>query len=211
MNLIRAFLNAVIPPRDTRERARKATIESLGTHMTPSTVVLSGHEIQYLLPYHAPLIRSVILEAKFYEHAHAHTQLGLLLAEYLLSYQHDAAFENTHYVLIPVPLSKKRRRERGYNQVELVLREALKGLPDTFTMDTRLLRRVRDTRPQTKLGRKARLTNMEGAFVCSTPLGPSVTYILVDDVATTGSTMCAAYLGLISGGTKTVQMVALAH
>lgn len=211
MNLIRAFLDVVIPVRETRVRATQATIETLGTYVAPASVALCGHEMRYLLPYHTPLVRSVIVEAKFYEHTHAHRQLGLLLAEFLLSFLEDAAFEEVRYVLVPVPLSKRRYRERGYNQVELVLRESLKHLPCAFSINTHLLRRVRDTPPQTKLGRNARLKNMEGAFECVELPHSGVTYILVDDVATTGATLQAGHEALVSKGAQEVQMLALAH
>lgn len=136
-------------------------------------------------------MRSLILEAKYHHHTKAHELLGTILAEYLLTLHEDTPFDSPTFILVPVPLSKKRYQERGYNQAECIVREALKLLPESFSIDTRLVRRVRDTPPQTKLGRNARLKNMEGAFSLVGTLESNTTYIVIDDVATTGTTLSA--------------------
>ncbi len=188
MNFLRGFLDAVFPPRPTAARASKTTLSELGVLASPT---MGDHGLVSILPFRAPLVRSLILEAKYHQHTKAHELLGTVLAEYLLSLQEDAPFETPGFVLVPVPLSKKRYRERGYNQAECIVREALKLLPDTFLLDTRLVRRVRDTPPQTKLGRNARLGNMDGAFALFGTLTSSCTYVVVDDVTTTGATLTA--------------------
>ncbi len=210
MNVLRALLDAMFPPRRSRDEADRTTCEELGVFVAPSRVSLLGHDVVCLLPYREPLVRSLIVEAKFYEHTKAHAELGRVLAEYLLTLVEDAPFERCRYVLVPVPLSKKRYRERGYNQVERVLREALKQLPDTFSLDTRLVRRVRDTPPQTKLGRAARLRNMDGAFALVGTLDGSCTYIVVDDVSTTGTTL-ASVIDALHASSASVRGVCLAH
>ncbi|MDZ7413507.1 MAG: ComF family protein [candidate division KSB1 bacterium] len=98
-------------------------------------------------------------------------------------------------VLVPIPLHPARRRERGYNQSELLARRAAKvcGLP----VETDLLRRTRYTRPQSQLGASERAKNVAGAFAVRLPAevgGRRV--ILVDDVLTTGATAseCARVL-----------------
>ncbi|MEK7201270.1 MAG: ComF family protein, partial [Patescibacteria group bacterium] len=78
---------------------------------------------------------------------------------------------------------------------------------DAFSLDTRLVRRVRDTPPQTKLGRNARLSNIDGAFVLTGALTSNCTYIVIDDVTTTGSTL-RAVLQAIPGK---VLGISLAH
>jgi ComF family protein len=99
-------------------------------------------------------------------------------------------------VLVPVPLSGTRLRERGYNQSELLAR-ALGGRWQ-FPVVVNCLRRVRRTVSQTQLNPDERARNVAGAFVA----GPAVStlhgahVILVDDVVTTAATLneCAAVL-----------------
>jgi len=92
-------------------------------------------------------------------------------------------------VVIPIPLSEKRWKERGYNQSELlaeVIAHSL-GLP----LDVSSAQRVKDTLPSTLLegGRKAREENIQDAFVLKeSDAVKNKVVIVVDDVLTTGAT-----------------------
>lgn len=97
-----------------------------------------------------------------------------------------------------VPMDARRERKRGYNQAELVARH-LAGLAGKKPFA--LLEKSRTTRPQTELGGRERLANLDGSFrfVGDRALGKIV---LVDDVVTTGSTMreCARVLKRAGAG-----------
>ena len=100
-------------------------------------------------------------------------------------------------ILVPVPLHGGKRRERRFNQEELIAREARKYLPANFDMDCAVLIRQRETRSQVGLDREARITNMRGAFrVAAADRIQGRTIIVVDDVMTTGTTVseCARVL-----------------
>ena len=95
--------------------------------------------------------------------------------------------------LAPVPIHHTRKRERGYNQAEII-GEVLAGWLGK-PMLPRLLRRLRSTGTQTKLKKEERAKNISGAFKANgNAAGKSV--LLVDDVLTTGSTVneCAKVL-----------------
>jgi ComF family protein len=105
-------------------------------------------------------------------------------------------------VLVPVPLHPRKRRERGYNQA-LELARALVARLGAGTGVVELLRRVGDTQTQTNLDRAERRENLKNAFalVPGADINPSVRYVLLDDVFTTGSTLnaCAAVLRRAGG------------
>ncbi len=97
--------------------------------------------------------------------------------------------------VVPVPLHRKRRRERGFNQSELVARSLARGrgLP----VLGRVLAKIRPTPPQTSLAAGERAANARGAYAVRNP-GKirGLTLMVVDDVFTTGATIgeCAAVL-----------------
>lgn len=99
--------------------------------------------------------------------------------------------------IVPVPLHKKRLRERGYNQSVLLAKElsALIGIP----VREDLLERVTDSKSQTRLTPAEREKNMRGAFVASAE-ADGQTLVLLDDVLTTGCTMLACARALKSAG-----------
>jgi ComF family protein len=109
--------------------------------------------------------------------------------------------------LIPIPLGARRQAERGYNQSER-LATALARRVDG-TVRTNLLRRARDTSTQTALTPEARQANVAGAFAAVTR--PPARVVLVDDVFTTGATLCAAAMALRAAGGESVEAVTFAR
>ena len=111
-------------------------------------------------------------------------------------------------VIIPIPLSKPRRRERGYNQAALIA-GALADAIDWPLLDA--LERVKHTKPQTKLSRSLRLANMTDAFQSRFNFKESnLPVYLVDDVATTGATLTAAARALKKTGAHRVVGIVVA-
>jgi len=105
--------------------------------------------------------------------------------------------------IIPIPLHWTRRRQRGFNQSELIaksLGEQL-GLP----VSLKALERVRKTLDQIGLSAKERVENMRGAFATGSRIDLSgQTVLLVDDVTTTGATLNEAAKELRNAGCKNV-------
>lgn len=112
-------------------------------------------------------------------------------------------------MLIPVPLHPRRRDWRGFNQAALLANH----LGEIFSLPVvDALIRTRETEPQTHSSREDRLLNMDGAFALSPGWSPDPTlhYVLVDDVYTTGATVgaCAEVLG--AAGANQISVVTVA-
>ena len=109
--------------------------------------------------------------------------------------------------VVPVPLHRTRKLERGYNQSRMLG----KGLADALDCPLRddLLSRPRPTRSQTNLSREERWKNVRDAFAADTDAEDGH-WLLIDDVLTTGSTAVAAALTLDETGADAVSLATLA-
>jgi ComF family protein len=111
--------------------------------------------------------------------------------------------------LLAVPLHRRRLRERGYNQSELLARE-LRRRWARHEVAGRLVR-LRDTPPQVGLDRPGRRQNVAGAFAWVGPDLAGRPVLLVDDVATTGSTLEACGRALRAAGAGRIEAVTVAR
>ncbi len=128
------------------------------------------------------------------------------LAESLANYLEEHPMPGD--VLTPVPLHPRRLRSRGYNQSDLLAKILSKKLG--LDMDQSLLTRAKNNPPQVSASQEKRRENVQGSFRCGGPLdGQAV--ILVDDVATTGSTLSACAAALKAAGASSVWCLVLAR
>ncbi|MBI4091921.1 MAG: ComF family protein [Candidatus Levybacteria bacterium] len=112
-------------------------------------------------------------------------------------------------VIVPIPLSPKRLRERGYNHAEIIGRHVTKYFK--LKLDSNVLVRVKDTKPQYKLNKRERLENVQGAFGIAKNAKIPNSAILIDDVATTFATLKEAAKVLKQKGSKRVLGVTFAR
>jgi ComF family protein len=110
--------------------------------------------------------------------------------------------------LIPVPLSVKGLRERGFNQSLLLARHLSERTKTTLIMDG-LLKKT-ETVPQIGLSRNERRANLKGAFSADRKF-PGMRLLLVDDVMTTCSTANACSKELLRAGAAEVRVLTLAR
>lgn len=113
-------------------------------------------------------------------------------------------------VFVPVPLHFFRKFKRGYNQSDLVASALAKYVGGRVQ---RLLRRKRHTPSQTSLTKAQRKENVKGAFGLRrfAKIDPRVTYVLTDDVFTTGSTLNECARVLKEKGATIVRVFTLGH
>lgn len=110
-------------------------------------------------------------------------------------------------LIVPIPISKKRKRQRGYNQAELIAKEisSLTGI----SMDAYSFIRIKDTVAQKKLDVWGRKTNLFKAFVWKGKKKPKGNILLIDDIYTTGNTIDAATRVLKASGASKVYFMTI--
>lgn len=110
-------------------------------------------------------------------------------------------------LIIPIPLYKKRKKERGYNQAELLANKLgdYLGIP----VNKKSLMRIRETKDQKSLSKKERKQNLNGAYALQSDFEPVHTVLLVDDVYTTGATIDSAAKKLKERGVQKVYFLTI--
>ena len=143
--------------------------------------------------YYREGIKSAIQSMKFKSYPRLAQTMGSLVCEELFKYNPIPDFD----FLVPVPMHPKKKRQRGYNQAELVANEAAHILNKEVHTD--ILLKVRNTTAQSRLKREDRLKNLESAFMINYSIiknNRNKRVLLLDDVLTTGTTVntCAKIL-----------------
>jgi competence protein ComFC len=112
-------------------------------------------------------------------------------------------------VVVPVPLSHRRRHERGYNQSSLLGRPLAYAIRKPFRTD--MLLKSRDTHTQVGLSALERKLNVDGAFSTRPNLVQGKSILVIDDVTTTGSTISACAMALHQAGASAVYGLTLSR
>jgi ComF family protein len=141
---------------------------------------------------------------------HGRRNLVGLLAPLLAAVFYESWNREDFDLIIPVPLYSKRKRQRGFNQSELLARALAAQIAVPF--DSRALIRIRSTLPQVGLSNSQRFENVKNAFRCADDRQVSgKRVLLIDDVMTTGATAASAAQALIDAGCFRVSILTMAR
>lgn len=150
--------------------------------------------------YEEPAIKNLIQGLKFRSVEEAAKPLGQLI----INYAHEVSVPIKNAVILPIPLSKKRERQRGFNQSTLIA----KFFADCSSLPlvTDCLIRVRHSSPQSELKNyEERRQNVKNCFaIQNSELIQGKNVILVDDVVTSGATLKEAAIMLKMAGARKI-------
>ncbi len=159
--------------------------------------------IYTLFEYDQPAIKRLLWLLKYRGIRDIAPLLGNLLYEQFLEEIADIkqlTSQNEKIILVPIPLSLKRLRARGFNQSATIAQALAAADPTSFQLEETVLTKIRETPTQVSVRKRAdRLANLKGAFSLANPEKlKNRIVIILDDVATTGATLAEA--------TKTVSL-----
>ena len=148
----------------------------------------------------------IIYKLKYFDHPEVGVEMGRFAAE---EFMQNDFFEGVDCI-VPVPLTKSRKRERGYNQSEMIARGVSKvtGIP----VVTDAVRRTTFKESQTKKDRWERMDNVGSVFEVASSKNVAGKHVLViDDVITTGATIVGCAETLVKAGAKKISVMSLGY
>ena len=164
--------------------------------------------------YKGKLAKTAILEVKSYGNKRIARLLGTAIRDLLVFELSELElFENfTKPLLVPIPLTKKSLRRRGYNQCELIAREIAKADKGaTLEMSASALIKTKETGDQVGKSRVERFANLKGCFQAKSEETKGRNVIVLDDIVTTGATLKEAERALRKAGARKIILVSVAH
>lgn len=169
----------------------------------PKTGAFEGSDhLKYVIAplFYMGLTRDAIMRYKFEGWSGSGDVFGYIMREFVSGFEHLKDFD----AVIPVPISKERFNERGFNQSQPIAAAAADTLK--LPCDTNTLRKIKHTKRQSSLSEKERIRNVHGAYSSASAKGKRI--ILVDDIYTTGATLeeCARTL-MNEGAAEAVGLV----
>lgn len=211
---IRVLLAVVFPDYGTFD-LETLSADVLGREAARSrkSHALRAIDGEALFAFRDPLVRETIHALKYGRRRELASVFGECLADVIAEECAYEALFGGVVLIVPIPLSRERLFERGFNQSELIAEKMIAQLPEGSAALSDILVRTENTEHQTRMGSRAeRFANAHGCFVLDSGANVRGAHIiLLDDVITTGATMQEARRVLLDAGARRVSCLAVAH
>lgn len=215
LDLIKS-LSDFLFPKSRRVVELEALSPSALLDILPANPAEPAENVIALFDYSHSVAKEIVWEVKYGGNRVLADRLGEILYDTIISELEDRnVFEKFKTViLMPMPISDKRRFERGWNQAELLTAAVKeKDIASRFKYLPRQLAKLRHTESQTRTANKSeRRENLKDSMaVLNSDSVAGRCVVLIDDVVTTGSTFAEAKRALKEAGVKRVLCFAVAH
>jgi len=173
-------------------------------------------DIYAIFDYRDSIIRTAIWELKYHYHFHLGKILGQLLYKSFINELENLKLitRTPNIYVIPVPISRQKKKIRGFNQSLILAREFCKNNPEKILrLNKNIIYKKIDNKPQAKIiNRQQRLENTKNVFsVRDKKKVIDQVFIVIDDVTTTGGTLNEIIKILKKNKAKKAIGLALAH
>ena len=208
-----SILDLILPPRSDFEIVQKLNEDDI-LALPQATTVPKMDWVHPLFLYKDFRVKAIIWELKYRENTSPLKYISKILYEEIIALISDILLfqSDAEFLLVPIPISVNRRRERGYNQSEYMARAIREHDTEQILLYApQWLEKIKETERQShSQSKQERMKNLVGCFKADSRVeGKCI--ILIDDVVTTGSTLSEARSTLFSAGAKDVFAFTIAH
>lgn len=209
--LYRLILDMLFPPTERSRFVRSLSAKDISN--LPPTDDPELTDIHATVSYHDKTVRKIVQAAKYDGDQRAADVMGRVLYDHLLSIYAEERIYTKTITLVPVPLSAKRYKERGFNQSQRIVSAICSTANSSAQLRSQsLLRKKTRTKPQTQLSSQERKDNLQGCFQAKDRCDiADQKLIVIDDVTTTGTTLKEAIKTLKTANPESVLGLAFAH
>lgn len=158
----------------------------------------------YIFKYEG-LIRKLLINYKFNEKPYLYRMFSAFINKYEKDYLHFGFYD----IIIPVPISKKRLKNRGYNQ-SLLLTKSI-AMENNLLLENNVIIKIKNNSTQSSLNKEEREENVQGVYkVMDKEKVKNKKILLLDDIYTTGSTLDECSKELLQVGAKHIDVFTIA-
>ncbi len=200
-----------IIPEDRRLNTLLSLDHSTLRGLLPSSPV-KVQNLQVLFNYSNQAVKLLIKSIKYKNNFSAKKVLALFMAEELEELISEITlWAGNTPIIMPMPMSKKEIKNRGWNQCEELTKEIQKLIDKNIIFDYNSLKKIRETARQTTLSKEERIENVKNSMSADGSAIRGHSVIIIDDVYTTLSTFREARRALLGAGVKQVFGLFVAH
>lgn len=213
---INLFLEILFPSRCIGCNKKSEILCSYCVEKLKLTDRQTENQITAVYDYRDPVVKKAIWRLKYHHSKYLGQKLGELLSIELLEEINEIKTFSmgSPIYIIPVPISHDRKKIRGYNQSEILARSFCDYTTGVnLQIEDNIIFKKKNTIAQAKITNKnKRLKNIKGVFEINKKIEiKGKTFIIIDDVTTTGGTIGEIIKILKNGGAKKVVGFAFAH
>ncbi len=206
------FLDFLFPTEESVRDIEKSSAEELLELLPRSEYIHDS--ISSLFAYSDERVKHLVWEIKYYQNEKIAGMVGVLIAKMIREDCKNLISKiNEDILVVPVPLTKQRLNERGFNHTQMLAEAVLKNLPGNFVFSGDIVQKTRHTPKQSSIeNREERFTNLIGVFeIVDAEKIRGKNVLIIDDVTTTGATLLETKRVLLLAGAKSVRAYTVAH
>lgn len=201
----------ILVPEDLKVRKLMALPPETMFVLLPKSPVYM-QDVYVLFDYGNKVVKLVVKKIKYKNNWNLRKRIAFYLYEEILNITSDMTLlDEIPPLLVPMPMSLSEKRKRGFNQCEEICKEIHKLAGKSLDVSFNTLKKIRETKRQTELGRNERTENLKNSMAADGKAVRGRICFVLDDVYTTGASFAEAKRALRVAGVNRIIGLFIAH